>query len=220
MLKRLEVYADSGLLSFVLSVFLLFALSVVGRLLAMLVGAGETGMIPMMIGAVGLSVVGGAGLAIWLSRVFHPTTVREPMTTAESHKVAWAGLAAAVFAVVLGVVYAMIGTTTPVVWLSVAAALLVLAAAMIVDAVIDLAKTREHIAIDILRILMVALLATALVISMLQRAPLGSDQDVSPWVVWVTVALLVEALLAFAVDEFLTRRAHSRELPSHVVPAG
>lgn len=218
MLKRLEVYADTGLLAFVLSVVAVLVFSVLGRLVGMLVG-GEAAMIPMMIGVVVLSIATGAVLAIWLARVLHRHVVSEPMTNAESRGVAWLGLAAAIVASLLAAAYVTVGTTTAIAWLGVAAALLVLAVALVVDAVVDLVKPREHIAVDVIRIVLIALLAVSLATSMIQAAPLGSDQDVSPWVVWATVAMIVEALLAFGYDEVASWRSRSRDVHRFVSPA-
>lgn len=220
MMKRIEVYVDAALLSFVLSVAAVLVLSVLGRLLAMLTGGGQSVMVPMMIAIVVLSIAIGAGLAIWIARVLHGRTVHDTMTAGDSRKVVLIAVTVAVAAPLLAGAYLAFGTTTPIVWLSVALLLMVLATALVVDAARDIVKPREHVGIDVVRVVLIGLLAASLVISMIQPAPLGSDQDVSPWVVWVTIALLVESLLAFGFDRFVSRGSRERHSRSSGLPAG
>lgn len=219
MLKRLEVYVDSGLLSFVLGVVALLALSIVGRVLGFMLGGGQGVMVASMITIVVLSLVIGLVLAIWVSRALHKDTVHDALTADESRKVAWIALAAVAIASLLGVAYATIGTTTPVVWLSIAVLLLVLAAALVVDAVADLAKPHKHLMMDVLRIGSISLLAFSLIASVAQRAPLGSEQDVSPWVVWVAIGMIFAALAASAYDEFVSWRTRSHPAKTPMTPA-
>ncbi|TLM97589.1 MAG: hypothetical protein FDZ75_04200 [Actinobacteria bacterium] len=218
MLKRLEVYVDSGLLSFVLGVVALLALSIVGRVLGLMLGGGQGVMVASMITIVVLSLLIGLALAVWVSRALHKDTVHDPLTADESRKVVWVDLALVVIAPLLGVAYATIGTSTPVVWLSVAVLLLALATALVVDAIADLAKPHKHLVMDVLRIAFIGLLAFSLVASVAQRAPLGSDQDVSPWVVWVTIGMIFAALVASVYDEFVSRKARSQAAKTPMAP--
>jgi len=212
MLKRLEVYVDAALLSFAFALCAFLALAMgFARLLVGLVGTGVGGAL----GMVGPAAVVGAALAIWVSRVLHRRTTAEPMTREESAQVAWIALATAVAAPLLWTAYTAVGATSPAVWMAVAVLLLVLAVALAVDAVADLIRVREYLTLDVIRVLLVGLLGLSLVMSLIQPAQPGTDQDVSLYVVGITVYMLVVALLAFVWDEMVSwrKRSHTTQAP-------
>ena len=212
MLKRLEVYADAGLLSFVCSTIVFVLLSMAARpLLAGSFGQGLGGIISM----VGPSALIGTAVAIWATWVLHHRTTLEPMTRDESVRMSWFALAAVVFAAAIVAAWTAIGTTTIALGVVGMVFLLAIAVWLVVDAVRDIFKTREHITIDIVRILALGLLGASLVAGLISPAVPGTDQDVTPYVVIGTAYMTFAALLTYGYDELVSwrKRTHTTHAP-------
>jgi len=213
MLKRLEVYADAGLLSLVCSstVFVVLSLALRGLLAGGFFGEGFGGLISM----IGPSVLIGTALAIWATWVLHHRTTLEPMTHEESVAMLWFALAAVVVSAALLAVWTAIGTTTVVVGIVGTVLLLAIAVWLVIDAVMDIFKAREHITIDVVRILTLGWLGASMAAYLVNPALPGADADVTPYVVLGTAYMTVAALLMYGYDGFTSwrKRTHITQAP-------
>jgi len=212
MLKRLEVYADAGLLSFVCSTIVFVVLAMAARpLLAGPFGQSLSGVISM----IGPSALIGTAVAIWATWVLHHRTTLEPMTRDESVKMSWFALAAVVFAAAIVAAWTTIGPTTIAIGVVGMVFLLAIAVWLVVDAVMDIFTTREHITIDIVRVLTLGLLGASLVAGLISPAVPGTEQDATPYVVIGTAYMTVAALLTYGYDELVSwrKRTHATQAP-------
>lgn len=212
MLKRLEVYADAGLLGFVSSVivFMLLAMGP-GRLMVRFFGEGLGGAISM----IGPSVLVGTAIAVWAAWMLHHKTTREPMDRDVSVSMSWFALIAFVIAAALVATWMAWGDTTIAMGIVATVILLALGIWLVVDAVIDIFKTREHITIDIVRVLTLGLLIASLVASLLSPSTPGADADIAPYVVLGGAYMTLVALLTNGFDELVSwrSRTHATQVP-------
>lgn len=215
-MKRIEVYVDSALVSLPVAMvlFLAFAMGPGRRVMTALSG-GALGTLAM----IGPAAVLGGVLAIWFSRLLHHKDPHDPLTHDESVKAAWVALAAAVAAPVLWALQSAFGLSSPWVWMATSVVLLAVAAGLVVESIGDLVRRHMHIALDVLRLLILAPLVFAVVTSLAQPAQPGSGTEIGVWLVGGTAYMLLVALLAFGLDEIASWRTRSKQAQCHLSPS-
>lgn len=206
MLKRLEVYADAGLFGFLCSTIAFLVLSMgPGRLMLQLLGGRLGGMISM----IGPAVLIGTALAVWAAWVLHHRTTHEPMTREESVRMSWFALGAVALSAGAVTAWTAFGGTTIAVGILATVLLLALAVWLVADGVVDIFRAREHITIDIVRVLTLGLLGAALIASLISPAAPGTDADISPYLVIGSAYMTVVAVLMYGYDAFRSWRSRT-----------
>jgi hypothetical protein len=94
--------------------------------------------------------------------------------------------------------------------MALAVLLLALAVALLYDSIRDLVRDRVHKTIDGLRIVLLLPLGASVIMSLAQPGAPGSESDVGPWVLGVTIYMIVVALLAYGFDEYAAWRARTK----------
>lgn len=207
MLKRMEIYVDAALLSFPIALALFFVTIAMPGIREFLqkasIGAASVDLMYPIAAVAGI-------LAVMLARVLHHRTDQEPLTKGQAINTSWIALGTVVLAALLAAQVFGAVTAWSWAWMILAVLLLALAVALIVDSVMDLVKPRIHRTIDILRIVFLLPLGASLLMSLIQPAEAGSDQDVAPWLFGVTAYMLMVALGSFVYDELMSWRGRSR----------
>jgi len=176
MLKRMELYGDAALLSFPCALLVFAILLMTG-----VIRGSSTATI---------ALVGGV-LAIPLARLLHRSAARDPLPRDKMMSMSLAALGAALVAGALGA--ATFYLSGSVLWVTVSILLLAITVAMVVDAIYDLVKVREHKIADVTRILLIGVLGA----SWLGSGPVAAvSADTGPWVVGVTAILVLTAAVA------------------------
>ena len=152
-------------------------------------------------------------------RLLHHKDPHDPLTHDESVKAAWVALAAAVAAPVLWALQSAFGLSSPWVWMATSVVLLAVAAGLVVESIGDLVRRHMHIALDVLRLLILAPLVFAVVTSLAQPAQPGSGTEIGVWLVGGTAYMLLVALLAFGLDEIASWRTRSKQAQCHLSPS-
>lgn len=216
MLKRLEVYADAGLMGLLCSSVVFAVLSLgVGRYIARLFGEGFGGMLSLL----GPAALVGTVIAIWVTWILHHRTTLEPMSRTQSVSMSRIALVAMLVAGGLVAAWLALGSDTIVMGTVGTVLLLMIAVWLFADAFIDIFKTHEHITIDVVRVLTLGILGASLVASLISPAAAGTDADITAYVVIGTAYMTLAALLANAYDELVSWRSRTHVTHAPLSPS-
>ncbi|HET6352356.1 MAG TPA: hypothetical protein VFG89_09545 [Coriobacteriia bacterium] len=202
MLRRMELYADAALLSFPVS------------LVVVLLGS-RLRLGPMLDLAMVFVAIGGI-IAVWAARMLHHRELHEELSRTTLMQTGFVALGIVLLAALL--FYAGGGTSgnsPPALWYITGISVIGITFAMLWDAFADIVRGREHRVDDVIRILVIGLLGFSWLGAGLPEA---FGADIGPWVVAVTVYMLVVATAAFIWDMVVMRLTRAKDAgASHAI---